>query len=117
MLEKYRIDPQATIGTIRNYDPLKQVFLFQPNCNSSRCIAVPQEFIHMIDPDNPAAQESQNSNFSFKTPVNQTITINNYGFSTKDFVNQVYQLLEPHVMAAPLLIQWIFSVTFSTHIH
>ena len=80
-----------------------------------RCIAVPQENFHMIDPDIPAAQESENTNFSFKTHVNQTITINNYGFSTKDIVNEVYHLLEPHVTAATLLIQWIFSDTFLIH--
>ena len=107
LLENYRIDPQATIGTLRNYDAVKQVYLFKPNCNSERMFSVPQQFVHMIDPDNPSSQESDNSTFSFNSPFNQQITIGNFPFTTCDFVNTVCQLLEPHVIAAPLLIQWI----------
>ena len=78
------------------------MYLFVPNCDPNRPLVLPQEFIKMIDPDNPSLQESKNSTFSFKSPVNQQITIGNFPFTTCEFVNTICQLLEPHVIAAPL---------------
>ena len=95
MLEQYRIDPQATIGLIRNYDPLKQVYLFTPNINHNRPIAIPQEYIHLIDIDNPASSETEHASldFTMKTPFSTpNITINSFNFTTKDFISEIFEL-------------------------
>ena len=42
---QYRIDQKALQGTIRNYDALKQYYLFTPNLNPSRPLIVPQEYL------------------------------------------------------------------------
>ena len=116
MIENYRIDPQATIGTLRNYDPVKQMYLFVPNCDPTRPFVLAQEFIKMIDPDNPSSQESKNPSFSFNSNVNQQINIGNFSWTTCDFVNTICKLLEPHVLAALLTdpIDLIYNI-FNTY--
>ena len=42
---EYLIDHTKTKGKLRNYDPLKQSFLFLPNDNPKRPIIVPQEYL------------------------------------------------------------------------
>ena len=51
----YLIDHTKTKGKLRNYDPLKQSFLFLPNDNPKRPIIVPQEYL--ILNDDPLLQE------------------------------------------------------------
>ena len=46
---EYLIDHTKTKGKLRNYDTLKQSFLFLPNDNPKRSIIVPQEFLIMND--------------------------------------------------------------------
>ena len=46
MLGQYHIDHQATVGTLRNYDPQKQVYLFMSHKDPTRPIIVPQEFLN-----------------------------------------------------------------------
>ena len=45
----YLIDHTKTEGKLRNYDPLKQSFLFLPNDNPKRPIIVPQEYLILND--------------------------------------------------------------------
>ena len=52
---EYLIDHTKTKGKLRNYDPLKQSFLFLPNDNPKRPIIVPQEYL--ILNDDPLLQE------------------------------------------------------------
>ena len=42
---EYLIDHTKTNGKLRNYDPLKQSFLFLPNDNPKRPIIFPQEYL------------------------------------------------------------------------
>ena len=46
---EYSIDHTKTKGKLRNYDPLKQSFLFLPNDNPKRPIIVPQEYLILND--------------------------------------------------------------------
>ena len=46
---EYLIDYIKTKGKLRNYDPLKQSFLFLPNDNPKRPIIVPQEYLILND--------------------------------------------------------------------
>ena len=46
---EYLIDHTKTKGKLRNYDPLKQSFLFLPNENPKRPIIVPQEYLIIHD--------------------------------------------------------------------
>ena len=46
---EYLIDHTKTKGKLRNYDPLKQSFLFLPNDNPKRPIIVPQEYLILND--------------------------------------------------------------------
>ena len=46
---KYLINHTKTKGKLRNYDPLKQSFLFLPNDNPKRPIIVPQEYLILND--------------------------------------------------------------------
>ena len=43
------MDHTKTKGKLRNYDPLKQSFLFLPNDNPKRPIIVPQEYLNLND--------------------------------------------------------------------
>ena len=45
----YLLDPTKIKGKLRNYDPLKQIFLFLPNDNPKRPIIVPQENLNLND--------------------------------------------------------------------
>ena len=46
---EYLIDHTKIKGKLRNYDPLKQSFLFLPNDNPKRLIIVPQEYLTLND--------------------------------------------------------------------
>ena len=46
---EYLIDHTKRKGKLRNYDPLKQSFLFLPNENPKRPIIVPQEYLILND--------------------------------------------------------------------
>ena len=46
---EYLIDPTKARGKLRNYDPLKQSFLFLPNDNPKRPIIVAQEYLILND--------------------------------------------------------------------
>ena len=46
---EYLIDHTKVKGKLRNYDPLKQSFLFLPNDNPERPIIVPQEYLILND--------------------------------------------------------------------
>ena len=46
---EYLIDHTKAKGKLRNYDPLKQSFLFLPNDNPKRPIIVPQEYLILND--------------------------------------------------------------------
>ena len=46
---EYLIDHTKLKGKLRNYDPLKQSFLFLPNDNPKRPIIVPQEYLILND--------------------------------------------------------------------
>ena len=46
---EYLIDHTKIKGKLRNYDPLKQSFLFLPNENPKRPIIVPQEYLILND--------------------------------------------------------------------
>ena len=46
---EYLIDHTKTKGKLRNYDPLKQSFLFLPNDNPKRPIIVPQDYLILND--------------------------------------------------------------------
>ena len=48
-LEHYHLDHHATVGTIRNYDPLKEVFLFMPYKNPNHPLVIPQEYLILND--------------------------------------------------------------------
>ena len=48
-LAHYHLDHFATFGTIRNYDPLKQAFLFMPYKNPNRPLIIPQEYLILND--------------------------------------------------------------------
>ena len=55
LITRHLIDHTKTKGKLRNYDPLKQSFLFLPNDNPKRPIIVPQEYL--ILNDDPLLQE------------------------------------------------------------
>ena len=46
---EYLIDHTKIKGKLRNYDPLKQSFLFLPNGNPKRPIIVPKEYLILND--------------------------------------------------------------------
>ena len=45
----YLIDHTKILGNLRNYDPLKQSFLFLPNDNKKRPMIVPQDYLILND--------------------------------------------------------------------
>ena len=48
-ISDFLIDHTKTKGKLRNYDPLKQSFLFLPNDNPKRSTVVPQEYLVLKD--------------------------------------------------------------------
>ena len=67
----YLIDHTKTKGKLRNYDPLKQSFLFLPNDNPKTPIIVPQEYL--ILNDDPLIQEDIPQQISDPLPPLQQI--------------------------------------------
>ena len=45
----YHIKPEFTKGSLRNYDPIKQYYLFTPKINPDRPILIPQECLNSSD--------------------------------------------------------------------
>ena len=48
-LGHYHLDHHATVGTLRNYHPQKQVFLFTPYKDLTQPLIVPQEHLILND--------------------------------------------------------------------
>ena len=66
-LEHY-LDHHATVGTIRNYDPLKQVCLFMPYKNLNRPLIIPQKYLilkdnHLTPANMPTHVQELSANF------------------------------------------------------
>ena len=73
----------STKGKLRNYDPLKQSFLFLPNDNPKRPIIVPQE--HLILNDDSLLQEDIPQNTLNRLPPLQHIASQPLGDSEKSY--------------------------------
>ena len=80
---EYLIDHTKTKGKLRNYDPLKQSFLFLPNDNPKRPIIVPQEYL--ILNDDSLLQEDIPQNISNPLPPLQHIASQPLGDSEKSY--------------------------------
>ena len=80
---EYLIDHTKTNGKLRNYDPLKQSFLFLPNDNPKRPIFVPQEYL--ILNDDSLLQEDIPQNKSDPLPPLQHIASQSLGDSEKSY--------------------------------
>ena len=80
---EYLIDYTKTKGKLRNYDPLKQIFLFLPNDNPKRPIIVPQEYL--ILNDDSLLQEDLPQNISDPLPPLQHIASQPLGDSEKSY--------------------------------
>ena len=48
-LGQYHLDHHATVGQIRNYDPVKQMYIFMPYKDPTRPLIVPQEYLVLND--------------------------------------------------------------------
>ena len=79
----YLIDHTKTKGKLRNYDPLKQSFLFLPNDNPKRPIIVPQEYL--ILNDDPLIQEDIPQQISDPLPPLQQIASQPLGDCEKSY--------------------------------
>ena len=84
---EYLIDHTKTKGKLRNYDPLKQSFLFLPNDNPKRPISVPQEYL--ILNDDSLLQEDIPQNISDLLPPLQHIASQPVGDSEKSYFNAI----------------------------
>ena len=80
---EYLIDHTKTKGKFRNYDPLKQNFLFLPNDNPKRPIIVPQEYL--ILNDDSLLQEDIPQNISDPFPPLQHIASQPLGDCEKSY--------------------------------
>ena len=80
---EYLIDHTKTKGKLRNYDPLKQSFLFLPNDNPKRPIFVPQEYL--ILNDDSLLQEEIPQNISDNLPPLQHIASQPLGDGEKPY--------------------------------
>ena len=80
---EYLIDHTKTKGKLRNYDPLKQSFLFLPNDNPKRPIIVPQEYL--ILNDDSLLQEDIPQNISDSLPPLQHIASQPLGDCEKSY--------------------------------
>ena len=80
---EYLMDHTKTKGKLRNYDPLKQSFLFLPNDNPKRPIIVPQEYL--ILNNDSLLQEDIPQNISDILPPLQHIASQPHGDSEKSF--------------------------------
>ena len=80
---EYLIDHTKTKGKFRNYDPLKQSFLFLPNDNPKRPIIVPQEYL--ILNDDSLLQEDLSQNISDPLPPLQHIASQPLGVCEKSY--------------------------------
>ena len=80
---EYLIDHTKTKGKLRNYDPLKQSFLFLPNNNPKRPIIVPQEYL--ILNDDSLLQEDIPQNISDPLPPLQHIASQPLGDCEKSY--------------------------------
>ena len=80
---EYLIDHTKTKGKLRNYDPLKQSFLFLPNDNPKRPIIVPQEYL--ILNDDSLLQEDIPQNISDPLPPLQHIASQPLGDCEKSY--------------------------------
>ena len=80
---EYLIDHTKTKGKLRNYDPLKQSFLFLPNDNPKRPIIVPQEYL--ILNDDSILQEDIPQNLSDPLPPIQHIASQPLGDNEKSY--------------------------------
>ena len=80
---EYLIDHTKTKGKLRNYDPLKQSFLFLPNDNPKRPIVVPQEYL--ILNDDSLLQEDIPQNIPDPLPPLQHIASQPLGDSEKSY--------------------------------
>ena len=78
---EYLIDHTKTKGKLRNYDPLKQSFLFLPNDNPKRPIIVSQEYL--ILNDDSLLQEDIPQNISDPLPPLQHIASHSLGDGEK----------------------------------
>ena len=78
----YLIDHTKIKGKLRNYDPLKQSFLFLPNENPKRLIIVPQE--HILN-DNSLLQEDISKSTSDPLPPIQPIASQPLGNCEKSY--------------------------------
>ena len=79
----YLLDHTETKGKLRNYDPLKQSFLFLPNDNPKRPIIVPQE--NLILNDDSLLQEDIPKGISDPLPPIQPIASQPLGDCEKSY--------------------------------
>ena len=80
---EYLRNHTKTKGKLRNYDPLKQSFLFLPNDNPKRPIIVPQEYLILID--DSLLQENKPQKISDPFPPLQHIASQPLGDSEKSY--------------------------------
>ena len=85
----YLIDRTKEKGKLRNFDPLKQSFLFLPNENPKRPIIVPQEYL--ILNDDPLLQEDIPQSISDPLPPIQPIASQPLGDCKKSYYNAIAQ--------------------------
>ena len=83
----YLIDHTKIKGELRNYDPLKQSFLFLPNENPKRPIIVPQE--HLILNDDSLLQEDIPQGRSEPLPPIQPVASQPLGDREKSYYNAI----------------------------
>ena len=83
----YLIDHAKIKGNLRNYDPLKQSFLFVPNDNPKRPIKVPQEFL--ILNDHSLLQEDIPQCISDPLPIIQPIASQPLGDCEKSYYHAI----------------------------
>ena len=84
---EYLIDHTKIKGKLRNYDPLKQSFLFLPNDNPKRPIIVPQEYL--ILNDDSLLQENIPQSISDPLPPIQTIATQPLGDCEKSYYHAI----------------------------
>ena len=84
---EYSIDHTKIKGKLRNYDPLKQSFLFLPNDNPKRPIVVPQEYL--ILNDDSLLQEDIPISISNPLPPIHTIASTPLGDCEKSYYHAV----------------------------
>ena len=102
----YLIDHTKVKGKLRNYDPLKQSFLFLPNDNPKRPIIVPQE--NFILNDDSLLQEDIPKRISDPLPPIQIIAsqplgdcekLHHYAIAKKGYSNNEILFIIPHLIS------------------